>query len=292
MSKKQIKNNSKVEIVRKSKLSKRLSNMFKFMCIAMLVLAFLHLINTIFFQKADTKVNLANAELVQLDALENNIEEGTPIAIITTSLGEIRAVLYPDEAPNIVQSFIELAESGYYDNTYIFRVQENTYFAGGSYDKEGNLNADTLVEENETIQNELSDNLWPFKGSFCALSAKSGCSGSRFIVNNSIEFTDEIKQELLSIYTSTNEDGNQIEDDTRLADAFIKYGGIPNFSQQMTIFAQTYQGFDVIDKICSQQVEDEDTLIPTSDILIEKIEISTYSKEDSNLGDSNSTSKE
>ena len=94
------------------------------------------------------------------------------------------------------------------------------------------------------------------------------------MVLDSITFDDETKKQLLAT-----------DDDTRLADAFIQYGGIPNFSQQMTIFAQTYQGFDVIDKICSQEVEDEDTLTPTGDIIIEKIEISTYHK-DSAIGES------
>jgi hypothetical protein len=48
----------------------------------------------------------------------------------------------------------------------------------------------------------------------------------------------------------------------------------------MTIFAQTYEGFDVIDAICSQEVEeDDDDLIPVGDILIEKVEISTYTKD-------------
>jgi len=259
------------------KMNKIMTSTFKFMCIVLMVVAFLYLINTIFFSNSNSKVDMSEVELIQLDALENNLEEGDPIAIITTSLGEIRAVLYPEEAPNIVQSFIDLAESGYYDGSYIFRVQQDTYFAGGSYDREGNLNEENFSEETETIKKELSTNLWPLKGAFCSLSSKSNCSGSRFMVLNSIEFDDETKQQLLS----TNED-------TRLADAFIEYGGIPNYSQQLTIFAQTYQGFDVIEKICAQEVEDEDTLIPSGDILIEKIEISTYSKDDNIIGDSNS----
>ena len=212
-------------------------------------------------------------DLVQIDALENNIEEGQPIAIITTSFGEIRAVLYPEIAPNTVQSFIELAESGYYDNTYIFRVQPDIYFAGGAHNKNGDLNQD-FKEENETIDAEISEDLWPFKGAFMSLSARKGCSGSRFVVVDSVEFTDEFQEELLAIYD--DEENN----DTRLADAFIKYGGAPNVSQQWTIFAQTYQGFDVIGKICSQEVQDEEDYQPTGDIVIEKIEISTYSKDE------------
>ena len=265
----------------KPRLSRNLTNIFKFMCIALTVLAFLYLLNTCFFSGNKTsKIDVSEVNIVQQDALEGNIEEGTPIAIITTSYGEIRAVLYPEQAPNTVQNFINLANSGYYDNSYVFRIQKDTYFAGGSADKEGNLNTEVTSEDTECIDNELSKDLWPFKGAFCSLSSKSNCSGSRFMVVNSVEYTDEFKQDLLDVFSEDN--------DTRLADTFIKYGGIPNFSQQNTIFAQTYYGFDVIDKICSQDVTDaeNDDLTPAGDILIEKIEISEYHKEDT-IGSSN-----
>ncbi|MGN1410966.1 MAG: peptidylprolyl isomerase [Oscillospiraceae bacterium] len=261
-----------------SKMNKTVKSVFKFMCIILMVAAFLFMLNTCFLSDSKSKkVDMNEVDLVQLDALENTIEDGQPIAIIKTSLGEIRAVLYPDIAPNTVQNFIDLAQSGYYDGTYIFRVQEDIYFAGGSANKNGDLNND-FKEENETVEGEISEDLWPFRGAFMSLSARSGCSGSRFIVVNSVDFTDEFKEELLSLYQ--DEENN----DTRLADAFIKYGGAPNVSQQWTIFAQTYEGFDVIEKICSQQVEDEEDYHPTSDIIIEKVEISTYSKDDTSNG--------
>ena len=49
--------------------------------------------------------------------------DGDFIAIFSTSLGEVRAVLYPDAAPMAVQNFVGLARSGYYDNTVIWRAQ-------------------------------------------------------------------------------------------------------------------------------------------------------------------------
>ena len=49
--------------------------------------------------------------------------EGDLIAIFTTSLGEIRAVLYPDVAPMAVENFVGLARTGYYDGTVIWRCE-------------------------------------------------------------------------------------------------------------------------------------------------------------------------
>ena len=48
---------------------------------------------------------------------------GDIIAIFDTSLGEVRAVLYPDAAPMAVYNFVGLARSGYYDNTTIWRSE-------------------------------------------------------------------------------------------------------------------------------------------------------------------------
>ena len=57
--------------------------------------------------------------------------DGDFIAIFSTSLGEVRAVLYPDAAPMAVQNFVGLARSGYYDNTVIWRAQYGFAVQGG-----------------------------------------------------------------------------------------------------------------------------------------------------------------
>ncbi len=66
---------------------------------------------------------------------------------------------------------------------------------------------------------------------------------------------------------------------------FIEKGGVPNISQKITVFGQAYEGFDVIDKLTDLEVEvseeDEERKIPVEDIMIETIEIETYSQKDS-----------
>ena len=57
---------------------------------------------------------------------------------------------------------------------------------------------------------------------------------------------------------------------------------MPNYSQQMTVFAQAYgdESFDTIDKITSAAVKassgDGGYTPPEEDILIQKVEIGTY----------------
>ncbi|MGN1480993.1 peptidylprolyl isomerase [Porcipelethomonas sp.] len=225
-------------------------------------------------------IDMNTLELVQ----KEQPEDGDPIAVIKTSLGDIKAVLYPEYAPNAVENFTELAESGYYDNTYVFQSEPGVYFSAGSPNKNGDLN-DDMDPEREKVEQELHQNLWPFRGALCSLvTGEDGgfwkrlkgeskiLNGSRFAVLNSIDFTDDFKKEL-----------RESDSNTLVADAFIELGGVPALSQEITVFGQTYEGFDVIDKLTSlkyEKDEEEDIKIPVEDIMIETIEIGTYSSED------------
>lgn len=229
--------------------------------------------------KSSSYIDMKTLDLVQTKTPNDD----APVAVIKTTLGDIKAVLYPQYAPKAVESFINLAESGYYDNTYVFQSEPGVYFGAGSAEKNGDL-GDNYDKAAESVEQELNQNLWPFKGALCSLSTgQEGnffeklfgnakiINGSRFAVLNSVEFTDEFKQELLD----TN------KEDTTVADAFIERGGVPNLSQKITIFGQTFEGFEVIDELTGLEVEeDEDeTKVPVEDIMIETIEISTYGEQ-------------
>lgn len=216
-------------------------------------------------------------------------EDGDPIAIVDTTLGEVRFVLYPEYSPNAVENFTELAESGYYDGTYVFNSESGAYSALGSPNKDGTLR-EGYETGRELIERELSQDLWPFKGAVCCLTSTVDKSffenlfgggtyycGSRFAFINTLEFSDEDKEELRS-------DG-----DEKLAEAFIEHGGIPNFSQQMTVIGQVYEGMDVVEKLASLEVEEnEDSVykIPKDDIMVDSVKTDTYhSENDGNSGD-------
>lgn len=248
---------------------------FNFFLIAFLVFAAVTATTLIFNRNNNktTSIDPDTVNLIQLDTINKKIADDAQIAIIKTSYGEIRAELYTKYAPNTTARFIELANQGYYNGTYVFQIEPDVYFAAGSPNRDGSLN-DGYNKKDETIEQELSQDIWPLRGSLisCGLSKTSFFSGtntvyggSRFMIADTIEFTDEIKN---SLY-----DGK--EGNTSIEDAFVKYGGIPNYSQQMTIFAQTYEGFDIIDKITSQQVDEESSL-PSSDIIIDSVDICTY----------------
>lgn len=213
-------------------------------------------------------------ELVQLEAPE----EGDPIAIVDTSLGEFRFVLYPEYSPAAVKNFTELAESGYYDGTYVFNSESGVYSYAGSKGRSGEI-TDDHDESHERVERELHQNLWPFKGAICSVPTYSERSfkekllgggtyynGTRFAILNTIELDDAAKQELL-----------ESSESKELGQAFIDRGGIPNLSQQMTIIGQTYEGFDVVEKLASLESENNGYYkIPKEDVMINSVVISEY----------------
>ncbi|MCM1507399.1 MAG: peptidylprolyl isomerase [Ruminococcus flavefaciens] len=218
-------------------------------------------------------IDLDSMKLVQLEEPKEN----DPIAIVETTLGEIRFVLYPEYSPNAVKNFTELAESGYYDNTYFYNSDSGVYSSAGSKQKDGSY---TQGNASERVERELSQDLWSFKGAVCCATTDFDRSftemlvgggtyycGSRLNFLNTIEFTDELKEEMRSSATSEE-----------LTEAFIEKGGIPNFSQQMTVIGQVYEGLDVVEKLASlDSTDDGNYKIPNEDIMIISVKIDAYS---------------
>ena len=215
--------------------------------------------------KNQPKLDYDNVELIQYELPDDN----TPVVVFETTLGTFKAVLFPEQTPDYYEYFTGLVNDGYYDDTYVFAVQDGVYFMGGSKTDDGVTDSNT---DESNFNQELSTNLWPFKGSLIAYGNKSQrffsdriSSGSRILFVDTVEFTDEFVKELESV------DGNK-----DVVEAFKEKGGVPNFSQQYTIFGQVYDGFDAYDKICTYDVKDEENLNPIDDIKFEKVYMSTY----------------
>lgn len=65
-------------------------------------------------------------------AKENIPEDKLPIATIEVkNFGTIEAELYPNKAPNTVDNFISLANSGFYDGLTIHRIVKGFVLQGG-----------------------------------------------------------------------------------------------------------------------------------------------------------------
>ena len=82
-----------------------------------------------------TVLDAENIGLIQLEQPAS----GDKMAVMHTTAGDMTFALYPDECPETVANFCALAESGYYNNTYVFRVEPDVFFSAGAPNADGSL---------------------------------------------------------------------------------------------------------------------------------------------------------
>ena len=58
---------------------------------------------------------------------------GNPVAVISTSMGDITVELFKDRAPVSVENFIRYVNEGFYPGTIFHRVVKNFVVQGGGY---------------------------------------------------------------------------------------------------------------------------------------------------------------
>jgi peptidyl-prolyl cis-trans isomerase B (cyclophilin B) len=221
---------------------------------AMLVFTAAMLFFTIrYFGGAGSEV-LDDTELVlpQSATLSGNIADDAKIAVISTDHGDMAAELYPEHAPKAVANFIDLAESGYYNGTLVYEIEKGIHLGAGSGYGDGSL-PKGYDEKYEKIEPEITDELWPLRGALMSVglkekkfwTGKTVYSGSRFIVSGSIKLDNETKDLLGQAQAK------------RVSGMFLEYGGTPNVSKQLTVFAQIFDGWDVLDSILNEETEAE-----------------------------------
>lgn len=212
-------------------------------------------------------------ELVQLEPPQ----DGDMIAVIDTTLGEIRVVLYPEYAPNTVEAFTERVKTGYYDGLDVAGIMDNMYFLSG-YTK--NEDGDYIARQSndELIEAECNVNLWPFKGALMTFSEKGGFSDARwFLCNTDDETLTEEAIATLKESAQKREDEVERVKLTNLFDKFYEVGGVFGAAGSYTVFGQTYEGIEVIEEICAVPTDDKG--IPKQQIVINSITIDEYSEE-------------
>src|SRR5699024_9737248 len=196
------------------------------------------------------------------------------IAIFDTSLGEVRAVLYPDAAPMAVENFAGLARTGYYDGTVIWRSEYGFAVQGG--DATGTGTGGSNIFSNNPYPLEASADLRHYAGALCAAFASGGEAeggNSQFYFVTALPGSvDKAMQDELAANGYT---------ESQIA-AYAAAGGLPYLDNTDTVFGQVYAGMEVVDAMAcvdtQQDEEGNDTWRPTEEntITIESVTISTY----------------
>ena len=243
---------------------------------------------------------------------EVKLESGDTYAVISIrDFGDIKIKLYPDLAPYSVYNFTELAKRGDYNGRNFHRLMENFMIQGGSANGVG---SGGKSYDGGSFKNEINTSLRHYYGALCYASNTFGdLSDGFYIVNSKTPMTVEasgytnsssnyaqqaaVYQMYLGMYEEGSGDykmckqayeynnfaseavkamGETFTDAVK--DTYGTKGGTPALDGAYTVFGQTVEGFDVIDKITAvEKVDDGNGNItkPAVDIIIDKVEIFT-----------------
>lgn len=185
--------------------------------------------------------------------------------------GHVYIKLFEAETQYACDNFMTKARNGEYDGTAISAAEEGYYIQGGEpLDK-------TKAEESiwgGGFSNEISEKLLPVRGAVCM--ANQGVNGTNamqfFFVTTPAEVVAGLDEPLrerygqgLKDYLLSNYNANLTENQLNM---FYAYGGAPWLYGHNTVFAQVFDGFDVLDALEEDMASDS-----TLKVYIKKISI-------------------
>lgn len=195
-----------------------------------------------------------NEEELSFPQLTKEVNDNEIEIKIGTTLGTIRAKVFPDLAPKAVENFITHSSEGYYDETTFHRVLPDFMIQGGDPKGDGTGGESIWGEPFET---EISPQLFHIRGALAMAKTNAPVSiGSQFyIVQNPMD-------------VSASADPSSTP--AKIIDAYTS-GGYPSLDQNYTVFGQVIEGMDVVDAI--SEVETDSLDKPLEEIKIVSIEV-------------------
>ncbi len=232
---------------------------------------------------------------------EVKLNDGDLYAVISIKdMGDITVKLYPDAAPKGVDNFVKLANDHFYDGKTFHRIMADFMAQGGAADNDS---------EYEEFGIETNYSMRHFYGALCYANALGKNTTQFYIVNsktpqdpenysiptidNNIQMyadmansaeqgSDEYNYYMFysDYYSKIKDFINNLSDEA--AEKYKKVGGVMSLDGNYTVFGQTVDGFDVLDKLSAVEVEENaqgEKSKPVNDVFIETVTIKTYGEE-------------
>lgn len=187
---------------------------------------------------------------------------GDTVAVMHTSMGDIRIRLFGDYAPRAVENFTTHAKNGYYNGLKFHRVIRDFMIQGG--DPRGNGTGGESIY-GHSFEDEFHPLLHNLRGALSMANAGPGTNGSQFFIvqaNTVPEGMVPQMEQLGEKYFPTD-----------IIEAYNACGGTPWLDYHHTVFGQVFEGMDVVDAIAAVEVGNAD--MPVNDVLIHSIDILT-----------------
>ena len=154
-------------------------------------------------------------------------------AIIKTNLGNITVIFYPEASPLTVNNFMNLANKGFYNDTKFHRVIPDFMIQGGDPNSK--------------------DDDW----------SNDGIGGPGYQFQDEFNAHELVKGSLAMANSGPNTNGSQF--------FIVTAESTPWLDGKHTNFGQIIEGMDVVDKIETVKVNENDH--PTEDVIINSIEL-------------------
>ena len=186
---------------------------------------------------------------------------GETTAVMHTSMGDIKIILFREEAPNAVENFVKHAKDGYYDGLIFHRVIKDFMIQGGDPLGTG-TGGDSIW--GSPFADEFSPNLHNLRGALSMANAGPNTNGSQFFIVQASEVSDDLLEQM--------EQASEDMFPTAVIDLYRKNGGTPWLDFRHTVFGQVYEGMDTVDSIADVKT-DYFTNKPNTDVVINSITI-------------------
>lgn len=199
------------------------------------------------------KEEAPSGEGVQFEDAENY---STLAEMEIEGYGTITFRLFDEQAPKAVENFVKLSESGYYEGVTFHRVIADFMIQGGDPTGTGTGGESAFGAD---FEDEVSMDLFPYRGSLCMANAGSNTNGSQFFVVQ----TDQVEASFTNQIRELGAD--------QVADNYEKIGGTPWLWGKHTVFGQVLDGMEIVDAIAAVETNAQNK--PLEDVVIKKITI-------------------
>lgn len=187
-------------------------------------------------------------------------KQGDIVALMKTTMGDIKILLFPDAAPKTVENFTTHAKNGYYNGIIFHRVIPDFMIQGG--DPTGTGRGGESIW-GRSFEDEFSVDYHNIRGSLSMANAGPGTNGSQFFIVQA----KEVDAGLISQMEQLSDRGFP----TECVDDYMALGGTPWLDFKHTVFGQVVEGMDVVDAIAGVKTGYADK--PVEDVVILGIEI-------------------
>ncbi len=192
------------------------------------------------------------------------VKADAPTAVIKTTMGDIKVVLFPDEAPKAVENFLTLAKDGKYNGVRFHRVIKDFMVQGGDTEGLDGMGGQSIW--GTPFEDEFSDNLWNFRGALSmANPGVEDSNGSQFFIVQAPTVDDQLIAQMKDAGFPA-----------QVIDKYKENGGTPWLDRKHTVFGQVIEGMDIVDKMVEVKTDSNDK--PLEDITIESIEVTEPQK--------------